>query len=148
MRSRPEPRRGRGLAVVASLWAIAAFSFFTLAPTEQERSFTSTVSNAGGVVSRSSHAERTLLDEEGPGVLIPLGIPIVITAVALASSRTRHARSVSGAAAFLMWVFTILGAMSIGYVYLPAAVALTLASRRFERTRRAALVPPAPPPPG
>lgn len=97
---------------------------------------------------RSTYVSRTLLENEGASVLVPLAIPVLITALALARSRTRSARTVAMVGAFLLWIFTILGAMSIGYIYLPATGALTLAARRLRPYRLSRFLesfPPAPP---
>jgi hypothetical protein len=139
------PESGRGFAFAALLLALAGSLFLAFAPSVQEQSM-QTVVSGGGVQTHSSSSSRTLLDVEGASVLIALAIPVAITAVAFALSRTRAARVVATIGAVLLSAFSILGAMTIGLLYFPAAGALTLASLR-RRSSFSETFPPAPPAP-
>jgi hypothetical protein len=138
---RANPRGGGGsrFAYVGLILAVAASLFLIFAPTESGQSETASVGSDGSNVERSDVMHQTLLDVEGPSVFIPLAIPPGIACIAIAFGRTRLARSMALISATLLWIFTVLGAMSIGFMYLPAAAALSFASRRFRRSKLARL---------
>lgn len=66
----------------------------------------------------------TLLQANGLWVLVPLSLPVVLTAAGLAARSAAQRRSVIGPAAALLTVFVFLAAFSIGLAYLPSAAAL------------------------
>ena len=148
-RTRLHAGSGRGLAVAAFFLALGTSLFLLVYPSEVESS-TSTAVNQSGVHTSNTTVERTLLDAEGASVLIVLSIAPTIAGLAavMARARPRSGRAWTLAGAILLWIFSALGAMTIGLFYLPSAGVLTLATSRFERNRRAALVPPVPPPLG
>jgi len=128
------PGSGRGLALVSLALAFGASLFLAVAPTEREQSVTQSVSDKGAQTEVSTDSSRTLVDVEGPSVFIPLSIPPAIVGVALIFVPTRYGRRAVISAASLLWIFSVLGSVSIGVLYLPAAAALTLAARRMRRS--------------
>jgi len=70
----------------------------------------------------------TLLQANGLWVLVPLSLPVVLTAAGLAARSSAQRRSVIGSAAALLTAFVLLAAFSIGLAYLPSAAALWLAA--------------------
>ncbi len=75
----------------------------------------------------------SLIDVNGPGVLLPLLIPVAITAIGLSAvafkSLNRGLRKgLLWGSAVLMLVFCGLALLSIGAFYLPAAAALIVAA--------------------
>lgn len=75
------------------------------------------------VDSDGTQAERTvtLLESEGPGILIPLAIPVLLTFVPLYPLGDAR-RWVRLACTLLLGAFTLLAILSIGVFYLPALV--------------------------
>ncbi|MFF5790801.1 hypothetical protein ACFY5D_02015 [Paeniglutamicibacter sp. NPDC012692] len=61
----------------------------------------------------------TLLETVGPWIFVPLLIPVVLTGLPLVF-RGRSNIYASVAAAIALAIFTVLGALSIGWFYLPA----------------------------
>lgn len=97
----------------------------------------STVSSESVVVSSETGAQpvthhevrsRTLPEVEGPSVIPVLMIPIAVSLFPLLLLRTRVGAVALWVAVALLWVLCLLGAMSIGMFYLPAAVAMLLAA--------------------
>jgi hypothetical protein len=83
-----------------------------------------------------------LVDTEGWGVAAPLSIPVVIALLALVADavairRGRRRRPVLVAATALLVVWTLIELVSVGALYLPAAVVMGISAARRE-TRRAA----------
>ena len=127
MSSRPSP--STLLAALAALLALAASAFLLLTPF-YTGTHTTTSSGAGQptaarvVESRSA----TLLEVNGPAVLIPLTIPIALPALALAATRSRFRRLAYAIAALLLLVFCLLSGFSIGMYYVPAALAMLISA--------------------
>lgn len=109
-------RRADRLALLALVCATAAALGLAVLPL-------STTSSSDGVVETTSH--ESLLQHEGPSVLVVLLIPILLTAIAVA---VRH-RSTRLTLAGLLFIGCLLGAMSVGAFFLPAALALFGAGR-------------------
>ena len=85
-------------------------------------------SSTGQITTTTSR--ESLLDSEGTGVVVVLAVPVALVAIAVTaqgSSWRRRARCLAGA---LLLVGSLLGAMSVGLPYLPAAVALLVAGLR------------------
>lgn len=117
--------RGKGgVAAAVSLGvAVAASTALAVLPTGSKVVAVRPGETRTGAVTRES-----LLEHEGPSVLIVLAVPVLAAAlgvVAGAGPGRRWARAVS---AVVLWVFSVLGAMSIGIFYAPAAVAMTVAA--------------------
>ena len=75
----------------------------------------------------------SLIEVNGWGVLIPLAVPVVLTAIGLWVALTGDGRRASTkvimwVAAILLTVFCGLGLISIGIYYLPTALALLIAA--------------------
>ena len=75
-----------------------------------------TVDSSGQSVSESV----SLLDNEGPVVLLVLAAPVMLLGVPLLISAPRAARRVRVTVAALLGLLTFLGALSIGVFFLPA----------------------------
>jgi hypothetical protein len=78
---------------------------------------------------RTSVSHPSLLDVEGPRVLVPLAIPVAVAGLALGLRRSRISRAAAIAAGCLLFAFVVLGAFSIGVFYMPSAVAMFVGSR-------------------
>jgi hypothetical protein len=114
------------LPVLAALWASGVALYLLFAPIYA----TSTTiigpnTSAPGVVSTRVTDNATLLEVNGPGILITFAIPIVVALSPL--SVRKHRRRALLAAGVLTLGFCILGALSIGWFYLPTALLLLFA---------------------
>lgn len=110
--------RADRFAIAAVLWTVAAGVALALLPLGES----STGTNIAGVFVEST-TRHSLLESEGATILIPLAIPTLLASLALIV-RLRPMRLASGA---LLLAFCVLGAMSIGVYFLPAAVLLLVA---------------------
>lgn len=120
--SRQGKSRG-ALNALASLWAAGVALYLLFAPT-----YETSVSTYGPNSTASSNkisGYATLLDVNGPEILFVLSIPILLALSPLTFRKHRRA-ALLGAGA-LMLCFCILGALSVGMLYLPAALLLLLA---------------------
>lgn len=116
----------RLLAILAALWATGASLYLLFAPTYRTSAGTSGLDSSAST--RNVEGTATLLDVNGPEVLFVLGIPVLL-AVAPLAFRARRRAALLGAGA-LMLLFCILGALSVGTRYLPAALLLLLAGAK------------------
>jgi len=73
---------------------------------------------------------RSLLQTEGASVLLAAGLPVLIALLPPVFAAGRHARRVEILSIILLSAFVILGGFSIGLLYLPAALAAIVVSRR------------------
>ena len=108
---------------MAALWATGVALYLLFAP-----SYETSVSTYGPNSVASSNETRgyaTLLDVNGPEVLFVLSIPILFAFSPLAFRKQRRAALLG--AGTLMLCFCILGAASVGMLYLPTALLLLLA---------------------
>ncbi len=80
---------------------------------------------------------RSLLQTEGALILVAAGLPVLVALLPLAFAATRHARRVEVGSAVLLTVFVVLAGFSIGFFYLPAALAAILIARRSSAPRPA-----------
>jgi hypothetical protein len=117
-------RRPELWAAVAAL-VLAAVPSLLLAflPVYSSESATAT---SGGAVSTSS-GRATLLDVNGPGVLVVLLVPVALATLGLIGSARRR-RVLIWVAGGLLLGFALVSGLSIGLFYLPAAVALLLSA--------------------
>lgn len=113
-------RRAVIAAVAAVAWALAAAAVVLVVPLG-----TSVSIDSSGASTRSSY---TLLEEEGPGLLVVLTIPVLLALAGVIGAVTQRAWSTTGAACLLS-VGVLLGAASIGLFFVPAAIAVVLAAR-------------------
>lgn len=108
---------------VALVLAVAAALLLAIAPTGSSESVTT--DSTGTVTESVSHT--TLVQSQGPGVLIVLAIPVVLTlAPLLVPPRLR--RTVGLVCAVLLAALVILGALTIGIWFMPALIATLVAS--------------------
>lgn len=84
--------------------------------------------SAEAVSGTSIRSSYTLLEEEGPGLLVVLAIPVVLALAGVVGAVTQRAWLTTGAAC-LLFAGVLLGAASIGLFFVPAAIALGLAAR-------------------
>jgi hypothetical protein len=96
------------------------------APVTSSESVSST--STGEVIVESSH--ESLVDSEGASVVLVLAVPVVLVALAVVAQSTRWRRAARIVSGSLLLLGCLLGAMSIGLPYLPAAIALLLAGLR------------------
>ena len=125
MRYWPE-RVTRGLVLAAAIWVGAVTMLWLFAPVVSTESVSST--SSGQVTVESSH--ESLVDSEGASVVVVLAVPVALVGAAVAvqgASWRRRVRIVSGS---LLLVGCLLGAMSVGLPYVPAAIALLIAGLR------------------
>ena len=71
--------------------------------------------------------QQTLLASAGPGVLVPLAVPVLVAGAGVVAGRSRHARGVRLAAGGLMLGACLAALLSVGLFYVPAGVALIVA---------------------
>ena len=133
--------RDRGLiaALITAALAIAAsafFAFFPMTSTSLSSSVSVSPSGRQGPVSTVvRHSSHTLLSQEGSSVLIVLAIPIVLAFAAIAVSGTHHRQGIRIVLACLLGVGCLLGAMTVGPFYLPAAAALVVCAAQTQPRR-------------
>lgn len=73
-------------------------------------------------------AGQTLLEVNGPQVLVPLAVPVALAAAPLAFPYSRWRRVIQATAATLVSTFVVITGFSIGMAYLPSAVLLFAAA--------------------
>lgn len=73
-------------------------------------------------------SKTTLLEENGRAVLMVLSVPVLITLTPLLTRGRSHRRAWLLASAITLTVLCVLAGFSIGLLYLPAAVALWIAT--------------------
>ena len=120
-------RAVRAIVLGAALWVGAVTLVWLFVPLGES---TSTSASSTGVVTTTSTHE-SLLESEGSSVVI------VLSVAAQGTWWRRRARVVSGA---LLLFGSLLGAMSVGLPYLPAAVALLVAGLRTQPPSRVSAV--------
>jgi hypothetical protein len=126
--------RSKRLAVSSFLAALMAGAVCAFAPLGQA---SESQMSAGGVEITRSHSV-SLFSTNGAWVLVVLGIPILI-ALAGALFSARAARIAS---TLLLWAFCLVGLMSVGLFFIPAAVLMTAAT--VTREPNLAPAPPRP----
>lgn len=121
MQKFPEPDRGHAWQLAAVALAVVASVLLLVVPTGTSETTTST----GEHTSEST----TLLGTEGPSVLWPLLVPVLLTLVPLLVSR-RLRPAVSITCTVLLAVGVILAVLSIGVFFVPALVLAVIACVR------------------
>lgn len=117
------PKSRSVLTAIPALWAVGVALYLLFAPT-----YETSVSTYGpsSIASRNEiRGYATLLDVNGPNILLVLSIPILVAFSPLAFRK--HRRAALLGAGTLMLCFCILGALSVGMLYLPTALLLLLA---------------------
>jgi len=115
------------------VYAACASVLFLFAPLGMEES----ASSSGATEQHSV----SLLQMNGWRVAIVLAIPVVFAAVPVIFRRSAHARTLCVAAAVLLCTYCVLGALSIGLYYAPAAglmIAAAATTRNTPPARRPA----------
>lgn len=116
-------------AVVASLaLAVIAAAYLLVVPTYAAESTTIMLGPAGPGAPVSTRSESTLLEAEGWSALVPVLIPVILSAAPLLLNGTRYAAPARLLAAVLLLGFVVIAGFSIGLFYLPNAVAMLLAA--------------------
>jgi hypothetical protein len=113
-----------GLALLAAVAAVAAVCL----PLQHE-----VVSQAGPGPLDTLELEtayRSLLQTEGASVLVAAGLPVLVALIPLAFAVGRHARRAELVSTVLLAGFVVVAGFSIGFFYLPAALAAVLVARR------------------
>jgi hypothetical protein len=110
-------RRADRFALGAFAWAVAAGLALAVVPIG-----TSSTAYSNSSVVTTTH--ESLVQTNGAGVLIVLGVPALLTLVAFLVKRRPVRAVLSG----LLFVGCVLGAMSVGVFFLPAAVLLICAA--------------------
>ncbi|KHK99488.1 hypothetical protein LK09_02280 [Microbacterium mangrovi] len=111
------------MSLIAAILALVAGLVLSVLPLYSTAS--STTSSSGGTVRTTQTL--TVLQVMGGGYLVILLLPAVVAAVPLVL-RGRAASIAAVVAAVLVVSFTVLGIMSIGLFYLPAAVFTVIAA--------------------
>jgi hypothetical protein len=110
--------------------ALAASVALAIVPTGLSRTASVSVTADGAATSTVTKVERTtLIQSEGRSVLILLAVPVLVASGALVRRRWAGL-----AAASVLTIFCLLGAMSIGFAYVPAAVLAWVVARSKKPT--------------
>lgn len=72
---------------------------------------------------------RSLLATEGPGVILPLAVPVLVCLVPLLAPARRRRAAAWGSAAVL-GVGTVISLLSIGVFFIPSAILLAIGAGR------------------
>lgn len=136
MRARVE---ASGYVIAAFVAAAAAALVVAFAPLYEGCSATAQASSTsiGSVSEHVSCGHETALQVNGPWVLVIVAIPVLIALLPIALRFRRSSRIVS---ALVLWILCVLGALSIGVFFVPAAILMTIAAARSD----AAPLPPIP----
>jgi hypothetical protein len=130
--------RGMLANVVAFLLALAASVLLLVVPVyNSERSSTLTDGSRRTQPVTTTVSRSTLLQENGPAVLVTLSVPLLVTVVPLLPRGTARRGAWRLASALVLTVLCILAGFSIGLFYLPAAVALWVAAMLSVQTKGA-----------
>ena len=111
---------------MAALWAAGVALYLLLAPTYGTLTSTYEPDTPPSEVARTEvRGHATALQVNGPHIVFVLSIPILLALSPLAFRK--HRRAALLAAGALTLCFCILGALSVGIFYLPAALLLLIA---------------------
>ena len=114
-------------AWAALAWAVVMGVAWLLLPAGTSTSSTSTAVNSDGTVVTETSQQQSLLASEGPGVLVPLSVPVLVAGAGVVAGRSRQARAVRLAAGGLLLAACLVALLSVGLFYVPAGVALIVA---------------------
>ena len=124
--------KARRFAVAALALAVLGALAAAFAPTGRE---TALYGSSSGVF-RMRSSSVSMFQVNGAWVLIVVSVPVLVALIAVLV-RHRVARIV---AAVLLWIGCVLGVFSVGLLFVPAAILMTIAASRAEP----APVPPMP----
>lgn len=110
--------------VAALVLSVASVLYLLIAPAY---SGISTYQDTDGVT-RMTTTSMSLLEANGWRLLIPVLVPVAICAFAVLARKSDQARGFRVTATVLLWAFVVLTGFSIGMLYLPSALAMTVAS--------------------
>jgi hypothetical protein len=119
--------------ILAALLAISATAYLSTVPIYA--SSTEVLSSSRVGATASGAAKRLL--EVSPRAIIFLALPLILTAAPLTPRLGRYRRTTTAVAAVLLGTVALLGMMTVGFLYLPAALALVAAARLPERSSHA-----------
>jgi hypothetical protein len=122
MRQVVTPGNARWASLSLAL-AVAAAIFLAFVPATSSVSVEAPDGDGPGAVTRSTH---TLLESEGPSVLVVLAVPVLIAAAGLAAAR-RSNRIALTALTAVYGLGVLLALTSIGLFFAPSLIALVLA---------------------
>jgi hypothetical protein len=137
--SSPPTRRSRGTPalVVSVLLAVAASGVCLFAPTGSVASGEAVISRPAGASGisvserKTEDLERTTLVEEQPEAIIPIaGLALTLAVVPLLLNGTALRRPSRTICAALLVVGSLLAGFSVGLLYLPSALSMTVAAAR------------------
>lgn len=115
----------RTLVFVALAWALGVTVYLVRAPAyEGVEAFR----DAGMAVEQAKVVRRTLLEVDGPGVLVPLLIPVILSALPLVRLASASRRCLAVISAVLLLGFVVVGVLSVGLFYAPSAMAMLVAA--------------------
>jgi hypothetical protein len=124
--------RGFVPAIAGLLLAVAASLFFVLTPVYSSSGSTSVPSRAtdtpGAGTAAAPTESTTLLEENGSSAAAVLAVPVGLALVAVVVTRARVRGGVRATVAVLLGIGCMLGAMSVGLLYVPAAAALAVSA--------------------
>jgi hypothetical protein len=121
---------------LALLWSVGLIVSAAVAPAYQSTTETS----SGAVISETA----TLLDENGPAILLPVAVPLLVTVIVgyalWRRENRRGAGPIAWTATVLLAGFNVLAMASIGLFMVPVtAVLVVVCARRQARTKGEAL---------
>ena len=111
-------------ALLALVWSLGVPMYLLKAPLYS--SVVTSVATSASGARQTPHAEvsrSTLLEVNGPRVLLPFAIPALLCLLALAAP-AQVGRAAAAAAGVLVGLFSLLAAWTIGLYFLPAALSL------------------------
>lgn len=119
------------LLAAATVWSAALLVVAMTAPLYETTSVDATTSSAGvGHVTQSS----TLIAENGSGVMLIMGIPLLVTIIVAVALWTRGSRPGAGPVAWtltcLLCVFNLLAMLTIGLFVIPVTACLIVVCSR------------------
>jgi hypothetical protein len=117
-------RTGRFLAWLALGSALLASTFYLVVPTYTSVTFSEVSSGVPPGVPTSVETHQTLLQVNGPSVLLPLAVPVLMAAVPLVFAARRWSGAITAAMAMLLSAFVLITGFSIGIAYFPSAMLL------------------------
>ena len=124
--------KARGFTLAAFLAAGLGALIAAFAPTGR---VTESFGSSSGVFSTRSYSE-SMFQVNGAWVLVVVAVPVLVALVPVLVRRRR----VRIASAALLWFGCVLGMLSVGMFFVPAAILMTIAASR----REPAPIPPMP----